>query len=178
MKGYEIVDSKTTKNPHIECNRVDVEEKHKSIKSEEQEANRVKRIQRRIQQGEQGQLSEKKLKDKFARAVQHERMMFRRRVKKALEGTQNVNEIEWDVEISQAAADGLAGIWDGAEVFRNESKDLKDHDFLWKGKTTNYGDVNPTVPNIRDNNCTDLAKAQKKDPRYRNLEKGEFDEEG
>ena len=168
-KGYEMADSKAT-NPHTECNRVDVEKKHKSIKSKEQEDNRANNRVKRIQRGEEDMLSEVRLKDKFARALQNERMMFRRRVKKAIEGTQNVNEIEWDVEISKAAADGSAGIWDGAEVFRNESKDLKDHDFLWKGKTTsNYEDVNPTVPNIRDSNCKDLAKAQKKDPRYRNL---------
>ena len=112
MQGLKKIKNKAAlnapENMHTEC--TEVGRKYMSDRSKEQEIQAEVNRARRAQRGEEDMFSEKRLKDKFARALQNEGMMFRRRVRKVIEGRQNVNEMEWDVEISQAAADGSAGI--------------------------------------------------------------------
>ena len=135
---------------------------------------------RRIAKQHEGEVrsdSKKKIERHYAKAAQNERMKFRRRVRTVIKNTRNLNSLEWDVSVEKAAIDGTAGIWDEAEVSRNESPELVDHEFAWKGKQPAPEIIDPTTPTLEN---AELIRAQKKDPRYQNLIKfmeGRLDKE-
>jgi len=104
---------------YAECNRLD---------AKEIDGANMKRISKK-HVGEQREHSTRKVHKDYARATQNERMKFRRRVKSIIENKRNLNEVEWDVDIEKTAADGAVGIWEGAEIYRNESSGLVDHEF-------------------------------------------------
>jgi hypothetical protein len=141
---------------HAKCNRLD---------AKEIDGANMKRISKK-HVGEQREQSTRKVHNDYARATQNERMKFRRRVKSIIENKRNLNEVEWDVDIGKTAADGAAGIWEGAEIFRNESSGLVDHEFAWKGKDPAPHTIDPTTPKLEN---TELIQAQRKDTRYQNL---------
>ena len=70
------------------------------------------------------------------------------------------------MDIGKTAADGAAGICEGAEIFRNESSGLVDHEFAWKGKDSPPHTIDPTTPRLEN---VELIRAQRKDTRYPNL---------
>ena len=167
QRQHAKADQRKTRAEHAECNRLDLKEKDKA---------NMRRIAKQ-HEGEVRSDSKKKIERHYAKAAQNERMKFRRRVRTVIKNTRNLNSLEWDVSVEKAAIDGTAGIWDEAEVFRNESPELVDHEFAWKGKQPAPEIIDPTTPMLEN---AELIRAQKKDPRYQNLIKfmeGRLDKE-